>query len=522
MATYTENNDMYRNSKDSSKSVGFSDNNNNNQENNTKNDENNDKCKDETDGIPEEPIYEPVQESGLLNVGISYNGAKNQLELTILNVKNIPSKDRGAPPIIQVRLLLLPARVRRWKTKVQNTDQRVFNEVFRMRHITQNELDHLGIRLRLYGIGKVKDRLIGEAVIDLGELNLPQYFCEDSRTKILEQMNSTSSNYENSLHNQNRTQSKNQNINNLGAGSATSHIGSKTPITVPKNKSHTNTNNSTGTQASITSSSLSLNNNSQNSTHTSKSGQMGGNPYANTNNIRSSAFSMGVNKIGSGTKISDEILNTFSSSSHVSLTLTIKLDPRANLIDKPSLARKQHQVVAHGAPKEAAVIYNSSLTMIQFGGESPQILIGLSYNAQTGRLCIQLIKGSHFGDRAFSEAPNTYVKLVLLDHQLKEVSKSKSTIRENTPNPVFRERFFFEVAANQLNLVTVTARVMVKANFLTNIMKKNKESQNVVGWITMGAHNSDFEQSSHWQEMARAKGQEVCRWHTLLEEDSVQ
>ena len=160
--------------------------------------------------------------------------------------------------------------------------------------------------------------------------------------------------------------------------------------------------------------------------------------------------------------------------------------------------------------------------MIQYGGESPQILIGLCYNAQTGRLCIQLIKGSHFGDRAYSEAPNTYVKLALLDHQLKEVSRSKSTIRENTPNPVFRERFFFEVAANQLNLVTVTARVMVKPNFLANIMKKSKDSMNVVGWITMGAHNSDFEQSSHWQEMARAKGQEVCRWHTLLEEESVQ
>lgn len=118
--------------------------------------------------LPEEPVYEPVQESGLLNVGISYNATKLQLEITILNVKNIPTKDRGAPPIIQVRLLLLPARVRRWKTKVQNTDQRVFNEVFRMRHITQTELDHLGIRFRLYGIGKVKDRLIGEAVIGFG------------------------------------------------------------------------------------------------------------------------------------------------------------------------------------------------------------------------------------------------------------------------------------------------------------------------------------------------------------------
>lgn len=372
-------------------------------------------------------INKPIQESGLLNVGISYDSKKNELELTILNVENIPTKDRGAPPIIQVRILLLPARNRRWKSEVQNTDVRVFNEVFRMQRIKQTDLDKLGIRFRLYGIGKVKDRLIGEAVIDLGELNLPQYFEEDGYERLKAQS----------------SQNEDLDKNNLD---------------------------------------------------------------------QTSSYTM-------------EIPENSCSSTHVNLTLTIKLDPRANLIDKPGLAAKQEKVVSQGAPKEAAVIYNSSLSMIQYGGESPQVLIGLSYNAQTGRLCLQIIKGSHFGDRAFTEAPSTFIRLTLLDNNLNEVSRSKTTLRESTPNPVFREKFFFEVAHNQLNNVTITARVMRKPSLVKSVLsrnKKNLESQNVVGWITMGSHNSDYEQKSHWDEMARARGQEVCRWHTLLEEESLQ
>ena len=305
---------------------------------NSKSDNNSEKSK------PEGPHYEPVQESGLLNVGIGYNSLKSQLELTILNVKNIPTKDRGAPPIIQVRLLLLPARVRRWKTKVQNTDHRVFNEVFRMRHISTNELDHLGIRFRLYGIGKVKDRLIGEAVIDLGELNLPQYFSEDSRNKLLE-----------------RTRNQYQNQNQTGAGSALPNSLSRTSPATPNHPSHKNNNNK-----SMSSSSLSLNNNSSNSQSNSNSYQSKAynQPYSNTNNVRSSNYSVAKHQAEglAGGTISEAVTN-FSSSSHVNLTLTIKLDPRANLIDKPSLESKQCQVVAHGAPKEAAVIYNSSLTI---------------------------------------------------------------------------------------------------------------------------------------------------------------
>ena len=33
-----------------------------------------------------------------------YNPAKCQLELTVLDVRDIPSRDRGAPPIIQIRV----------------------------------------------------------------------------------------------------------------------------------------------------------------------------------------------------------------------------------------------------------------------------------------------------------------------------------------------------------------------------------------------------------------------------------
>lgn len=84
----------------------------------------------------------------------------------------LPGRDRGTPPIIQVHVLMLPSKKRKWKTKVQRLEQPIFNEQFRVSGIPPTEVDRLGLRFRLKGICKVKDRLIGEAIIDLKELSL--------------------------------------------------------------------------------------------------------------------------------------------------------------------------------------------------------------------------------------------------------------------------------------------------------------------------------------------------------------
>ncbi|XP_005997441.3 synaptotagmin-14 isoform X1 [Latimeria chalumnae] len=160
-------------------------------------------------------------------------------------------------------------------------------------------------------------------------------------------------------------------------------------------------------------------------------------------------------------------------------------------------------------------------------GSAPEVLIGLLYNATTGRLSVEVIKGSHFRNLAANRPPNglfcclkhliggqvyiirdTYVKLTLLNSMGQEMSKCKTSIRRGQPNPVYKETFIFQVALFQLSDVTLILSVYNKRSM------KRKE---MIGWISLGLNSSGEEELNHWTEMKESKGQQVCRWHTLLE-----
>ncbi|GCB76813.1 hypothetical protein scyTo_0019198, partial [Scyliorhinus torazame] len=160
-------------------------------------------------------------------------------------------------------------------------------------------------------------------------------------------------------------------------------------------------------------------------------------------------------------------------------------------------------------------------------GSTPEILVGLLYNATTGRLSVEVIKGSHFKNLAVNRPPNglfcclkhliggqvyiirdTYVKLTLLNSMGQEMSKCKTSIRRGQPNPVYKETFIFQVALFQLSDVTLILSVYNKRSM------KRKE---MIGWISLGLNSSGEEELNHWTEMKESKGQQVCRWHSLLE-----
>ncbi|KAM9002166.1 synaptotagmin-14 isoform X2 [Sarcophilus harrisii] len=141
-------------------------------------------------------------------------------------------------------------------------------------------------------------------------------------------------------------------------------------------------------------------------------------------------------------------------------------------------------------------------------GSTPEILIGLLYNATTGRLSAEVIKGSHFKNLAANRPPNTYVKLTLLNSMGQEMSKCKTSIRRGQPNPIYKETFVFQVALFQLSDVTLILSVYNKRSM------KRKE---MIGWISLGLNSSGEDELNHWTEMKESKGQQVCRWHSLLE-----
>ncbi|XP_056401489.1 synaptotagmin-16 isoform X3 [Hyla sarda] len=177
---------------------------------------------------------------------------------------------------------------------------------------------------------------------------------------------------------------------------------------------------------------------------------------------------------------------------------TLVLEPRSNLSSGDS------QVSFSAISRSDSVSSSQSLSH----GGVPELLVGLSYNATTGRLSVQMIKGSHFRNLAINRPPDTYGKLSLLNSSGQELSRCKTSIRRGQPNPVYKETFIFQVALFQLTDVTLMISIYNRRTM------KRKE---MIGWISLGQNSSGEEEQTHWLEMKDSKGQEVCRWHTLLE-----
>lgn len=108
----------------------------------------------------------------------------------------------------------------------------------------------------------------------------------------------------------------------------------------------------------------------------------------------------------------------------------------------------------------------------------------------------------------FTPPLDTYGRLTLLNSVGQEISRCKTSVRRGQPNPVYKETFVFQVALFQLSDVTLLVSVYNRRSL------KRKET---VGWIAMGQNSSGEEEQLHWQDMKDSRGQQVCRWHVLLE-----
>ncbi|XP_060080348.1 synaptotagmin-16-like [Ylistrum balloti] len=297
-----------------------------------------------------------ISKCGSLEMTFSYDPKRGRMAVTIHQAQEIPSKERGGASNTQVRLLLLPSKKHRFKTKAKPGENPMFQETFLFTKIPQEEVHGYGIRIRLYGLERMRrERMIGESIIGFASLNL-----------------------------------------------------------------------------------------------------------------------------------------------EMACTHWVILEPRSNLsggdsrFDVSSLSRSDSA---------------SSTQSMQHGG-MPELLLGLAYNGTTGRLSVEVIKGSNFRNMAMNRAPDTYVKLTLMSPTGQEVARSKTSIRRGQPNPLFKETFMFQVALFQLAEVTLMVSVYNKRS-----MKK----KDMIGWFSSGLNSSGDEELSHWTDMRESKGDQVCRWHVLLE-----
>lgn len=94
----------------------------------------------------EEPSL--ISKCGSLEMTFKYNPAKGKMAITIHQAQDIPSKERGGASSTQVRILLLPTKKQRYKTKVKTGENPVFNENFVFNKIPQG-MELLLINLHL-------------------------------------------------------------------------------------------------------------------------------------------------------------------------------------------------------------------------------------------------------------------------------------------------------------------------------------------------------------------------------------
>ncbi|XP_061531404.1 synaptotagmin-14 isoform X2 [Phycodurus eques] len=149
----------------------------------------------------------------------------------------------------------------------------------------------------------------------------------------------------------------------------------------------------------------------------------------------------------------------------------------------------------------------SSTQSLTHGG-APELLMGLSYSATTGRMSVEVIKGSHFRNMAADRPPDTFARLTLLNSVGQEISRCETSVRRAQPNPVYKETFAFQVPLFQLSDVTLMASVYGRRSL------KRKE---MIGWAALGQNSSGEEERLHWRDTKDARGAQVCRWHVLLD-----
>ncbi|XP_048075899.1 synaptotagmin-16 isoform X6 [Ursus arctos] len=81
------------------------------------------------------------------------------------------------------------------------------------------------------------------------------------------------------------------------------------------------------------------------------------------------------------------------------MKVTLVLEPRSNISSGESPL----------SPSAVSHSDSASSTQSLSHGGAPELLVGLSYNATTGRLSVEMIKGSHFRNLAVNRAPENWI-----------------------------------------------------------------------------------------------------------------
>uniref|UniRef100_A0A667XHP8 Synaptotagmin XIa n=1 Tax=Myripristis murdjan TaxID=586833 RepID=A0A667XHP8_9TELE len=160
-------------------------------------------------------------------------------------------------------------------------------------------------------------------------------------------------------------------------------------------------------------------------------------------------------------------------------------------------------------PRTGQVHISQNITKrhIQVSVSRGELLVSLSYQPNSQRLSVLVMKAKHLPSLDITGMPDPYVK-VNIHYGHKRIAKKKTHVKKCTLNPVFNESFIVKVPAE---LLTDVSMEFLLVDFNRTI--KNE----VVGRLVLGGQSHMPTGATHWREVCDNPGRQIAKWHNLDE-----
>ncbi|XP_068619299.1 synaptotagmin-16 [Battus philenor] len=112
-------------------------------------------------------------ERGAVELTLLYDAPVRSMTVHVLQARSLPQKTQGQVLQSQARIVLLPLKKQKYKSKIRNGENPQYMESFVLHKINPEDVHGLGLRIRIYGCERMRrQRLLGEAAVSFAALNL--------------------------------------------------------------------------------------------------------------------------------------------------------------------------------------------------------------------------------------------------------------------------------------------------------------------------------------------------------------
>uniref|UniRef100_A0A1B0D0I2 Uncharacterized protein n=1 Tax=Phlebotomus papatasi TaxID=29031 RepID=A0A1B0D0I2_PHLPP len=110
---------------------------------------------------------------GSVEIALLYDAPMRKMTVHVLQARDIPIRGPGQVTYTQIRLLILPSKKQKHKTKIRTGENPQFMESFLLHRVNPEEVNSMGLRIRVYSCARMRrEHLIGESIVKFGSIDL--------------------------------------------------------------------------------------------------------------------------------------------------------------------------------------------------------------------------------------------------------------------------------------------------------------------------------------------------------------